>query len=72
MTEDQKDLIREAASALRDACMFRYEKYTQFSCIGRSDWTYEQECRYGSDEDYELSLKLDKMIGDENEFSENP
>jgi len=64
MTEDQRDLIREAAHALRDACIFRFEKYTQFSCTDRNDWTYEQECRYGSECDYELSLKLDKMAED--------
>jgi hypothetical protein len=61
MTEDQKDTIREAAQALRDACMYRFEKYTEFSTSDRSDWTYEEECRYGSDCDYELSLKLDEM-----------
>ena len=61
MTEDQKDLIQEAASALRESCMFRYDIYTRNSCIDRRDWTYEQECRYGSEADYELSLKLEKM-----------
>ena len=67
MTEDQKKLIQKAANALRDACYFQYEVYTQDSCANRRNWTYEQECRYGSEFDYELSLKLDKMIEDENE-----
>ena len=67
MTEDQRDTLRLAASALRESCMYRYEKYTQFSCTSRKDWSYEQECRYGSDEDYELSLKLDKIAEDYDE-----
>lgn len=61
MTEDQRNTLLEAAEALRSACMYRFEKYTQFSCTDRKNWSYEQECRYGSDSDYELSLKLDKM-----------
>lgn len=61
MTEDQRDTLRKAAYALRESCMYRFEKYTQFSCIDRKNWSYEQECRYGSEDDYELSLKLDKL-----------
>jgi hypothetical protein len=64
MTEDQKDIIQKAAEALRETCMFRYEIYTRYSCIDRKSWTYEQECRYGSNEDYELSLKLDEMAAE--------
>ncbi len=61
MTEDQKELMLKAAEALREACIYRYEKLTEHSCTDRRNWSHEQECRYGSECDYELSLKLDKM-----------
>jgi len=67
MTEDQIDILRKAAEALRESCMNQYERFTEHSCTDRRNWTREQECRYGSEYDYELSLKLDKMAGDENE-----
>jgi len=41
--------------------MYHFVKYTEFSTSNRSDWTYEEKCRYGSECDYELSLKLDKI-----------
>ncbi len=65
MTEEQIKLILEAAQALQDACIYKYERLTEYSCADRMSWTYEQQCRYGSDSDYELSLKLTEFATSE-------
>ena len=51
-------LLEEAAEALRENCYGKFEQYTQFSTIDRTDWSYGQKCRYGSESDYELAGKL--------------
>ena len=51
-------LLKEAAEALRENCYSKFEQYTQFSTIDRTDWSYGQKCRYGSESDYELAGKL--------------
>lgn len=61
-TAEQIATITEAAETIQSACEYRYEKYTQYSCTDRQSWSHEQRCRYGCDSDYELSLKLLKMI----------
>ena len=65
LTNEQAELIIEAAECLQSACFYRFEKYTAHSCTDRQSWTHEQCCRYGSEEDYELSLKLFKMVDTE-------
>ena len=61
MNKEQAELLIQAAEALRNGCYYRFEQYTRHSCTDRRHWTYEQECRYGSNEDYELSIKLDAL-----------
>lgn len=66
MTPEQIRLLLDASDALQDACLFRYERFTEHSCADRSTWTPEQRCRYGSDLDYELSLKLVELANSAN------
>jgi hypothetical protein len=61
MNTDIELALREAAEAIRSLCHDRYQTYSDYGCIDTRNWTYEQECRFGSNEDYELSLKLDSI-----------
>lgn len=58
MNKDQKELLLEAASALQECSYSLYEWYTENSTTDHTNWSFERKCRYGSEYNYELSLKL--------------
>ena len=58
LTAEEDKLLVDAAFAIQELCLFKYEAFTANSCTNRQHWTREQECRYGDEIAYELSLKL--------------
>ena len=58
MNTEQIRLLLDASDALQDACKYCFEQITANSCTDRRNWSHEQKCRYASEHDYELSLKL--------------
>ena len=64
MTPEQIDTIIEASMQLREMAYTLFEHYTSESTTNRSDWSYDEKCKYGSSVAVEHADKLDAIVAE--------